>query len=69
MGSGCEPTGTSEKLVEQIAMAMRRGRFEWFRHVKRRDETENIGEVTKMKMEGSALEEDLGCDETLSEDT
>ena len=33
-------------------MAMRRRRLEWFGHVKRRDETENIRAVAEMKMEG-----------------
>ena len=59
MGNGCEPTGTSEKWrdirgkarVVQIAMVMRRRRLEWFGHVKRRDETENIRAVTEMKMD------------------
>ena len=34
-------------MVEPLAMVMRR--LEWFRHVKRRDETENIRVVVKMK--------------------
>ena len=34
-----------------IAMAMRRRKLEWFRHIKR-DETENIRAVVKMKMDG-----------------
>ena len=45
-----------EARVEPIAMVMRRRRLEWFGHVKRRDETENIRAVVEMKMEGSALE-------------
>ena len=36
--------------VEPIAMVMRR--MDWFGHVKRRYETENIREVVEMKMEG-----------------
>ena len=35
----------------QIAMVMRRRRLEWFGHVKRRDETENIRAVVEMKIE------------------
>ena len=31
---------------------MRRRRLEWFGHVKRRDETENIRAVVELKMEG-----------------
>ena len=41
-----------EEKVEPIAMAMRRRRLESCGHVKRRDETENIRAVVKMKMEG-----------------
>ena len=41
-----------EAKVEQIATVMRRRRLEWFGHVKRRDETENIRAVVEMKMEG-----------------
>ena len=37
--------------MEPIAMVMRR-RLEWFRHVKRRDGTENTRAVVEMKMEG-----------------
>ena len=40
-----------EAKVEAIAMVMRRKRLEWFGHVKRRDETVNIGTVAEMKME------------------
>ena len=36
-----------EAKVEPIAMVMRRRRLEWFGHVKRRDETENICELSK----------------------
>ena len=36
----------------KIATVMRRQRLEWFGHVKRRDETENIRAVVDMKMEG-----------------
>ena len=32
-------------------MVMRSGRLEWFGHVKRKDETENIRAVVEMKME------------------
>ena len=38
--------------MEPITMVMRRGRLEWFEHVKRRDETENITAVVELKMEG-----------------
>ena len=41
-----------EARVEPIAMVMRRRRLEWFGHVKRRDDTENIREVVELKMEG-----------------
>ena len=41
-----------EAKVEQIAMVMRRRRLEWFGHVKRIDETENIRAAVEMKMEG-----------------
>ena len=48
-------TGRNEILeeakVEPIAMVMRR-RLEWFRHVKRRYETENIRTVAEIKMGG-----------------
>ena len=36
--------------VEAIATVMRRGSLEWFGHVKRRGETENIRAVAEMKM-------------------
>ena len=39
-----------EAKVEPIAMVMRGRRLEWFGHVKRRDETENIRSVGEMKM-------------------
>ena len=39
-----------EAKVEKIATVMRR--LEWFGHVKRRDETENIRAVVETKMEG-----------------
>ena len=45
--------------VQPIFMVMRR-RLDWFRHVKRSDETENIRAVDEMKMEGSAPAEDPG---------
>ena len=38
--------------MEPIATVMRRRRREWFGHIKRRDETENIRAVVEMKMEG-----------------
>ena len=38
--------------MEAIATVMRRRRLEWFGHVKRRGETENIRAVAEMKMEG-----------------
>ena len=41
-----------EARMEPIAMVMRRRRLEWFRCVKRRDETENIRAVVAMQMEG-----------------
>ena len=41
-----------EATVELIATVMRRRRLEWFGHIKRRDETENIRAVAEMKMEG-----------------
>ncbi len=40
-----------EARVVPIAMVMRRRRLEWFGHVKRRDETENIGADAEIKME------------------
>ena len=40
-----------EARVEPIAMVMRRRRLEWFGHVKRGDETENIRAVVEMTME------------------
>ena len=56
--------------MEAIATVMRRRRLEWFGHVKRRGETENIRAVAEMKMGGggSALEEEQSCfGKTLSE--
>ena len=41
--------------MEPIAIVMRRRRFEWFGHVTRRDETENIRAIVETKMEGCAL--------------
>ena len=41
-----------ETKVEPIAMGLRRRRLEWFGHVKRKDETENIRAVAEMRMEG-----------------
>ena len=41
-----------ETKVEAIATVMRRRRLEWFGHVKRRGEAENIRAVAEMKMEG-----------------
>ena len=39
--------------MQSIAMVMRTQRLEWFRHVKRKDETENIQAIiAEMKMEG-----------------
>ena len=37
--------------VKHIATVMRSRRLEWFGHVKRRDETDNIRAVVEMKME------------------
>ncbi len=42
-----------EPKMETIATVMRRRRLEWYGHVKRRDETENIRAVAEMKMEGT----------------
>ena len=42
-----------ETKVEAIASVMRQRRLEWFGHVKRRGETENIRAVAEMKMEGT----------------
>ena len=47
-----------EVKVEQIVMVMRKRGLEWFGHVKRRDETDNIRAGVEMKKEGSALEDD-----------
>ena len=41
-----------EAKVEAIATVMRRRKLEWFGHVKRRGETENIRAVAEMQMEG-----------------
>ena len=41
----------NEEILEE-ATVMRRRRLEWFGHIKRRDETENIRAVVEMKMEG-----------------
>ena len=41
-----------EAKVEAIATVMRRRMLEWFGHVERRCETENIRAVAEMKMEG-----------------
>ena len=41
-----------EAKVEAIATVMRRRRLQWFGHVKRRGETENIRAVAEMKIEG-----------------
>ena len=43
--------------VIPIAMVMTRRRLEWFGHIKRRDESENIRAVAEMKMEGKILSE------------
>ena len=59
-----------EANVEAIATVMRRRRLEWYGHVKRRDETENIRAVAEMKMGESALTDDQSCGGTiLSEGT
>ena len=39
-----------ETRAEPIAMVMRRRKLDWFGHVKRRDETENIRAVVEMMM-------------------
>ena len=41
-----------EVKVKPIATVMRQRRLEWFGHIKRTDETENIRAVAEMKMEG-----------------
>ena len=41
-----------EAKVESMAMVMRRRRQEWYGHVNRREERENIRGVVEMKMEG-----------------
>ena len=46
-----------EAKVEPIATVVIRRRVEWFGHVNRRDETENIRGVEEMKMEGKRLRE------------
>ena len=51
--------------MQQIATVMRRRRLEWFGHVKRREDTENIPTVVEMNMEGSALEDDESCGVTI----
>ena len=38
--------------MEAISTVMRRRRLDWFGHVKRRRETENIRAAAEMKMEG-----------------
>ena len=38
--------------MDPITTVMRRRRMEWFVHIKRRDETENILAVADMNMEG-----------------
>ena len=62
-----------EAKVEAIATAMRRRRLEWFGHIKRRGETEDIRAVAEMKTGGgggSTLKEDQSCDgKILSEGT
>ena len=52
--------------MEPIATVMRRRRLEWFGHIKRRHETENIRAVVEMKMEGKRpIGEDRSCDGTI----
>ena len=53
MGNGGGVILLEHRRNEEIptAMVMRRRRLEWFGHVKRRDETENILAVVEMKME------------------
>ena len=59
-----------EAKMEAIATVLRQRRLEWFGHVKRRGETENMRTVAEMKLTGRALEEDQSCDGTiLSEGT
>ena len=56
--------------MEAIATVMRRRRLEWFGHIKRRGETENIRAVAELKMEGKRPREDQSCGGTiLSEGT
>ena len=48
-----------EARVEPNAMVIRRRWLEWFGHIKRRHETENIRAIiAEMRWRGSALEED-----------
>ena len=55
-----------EAMVEAIAAVMGRRRLEWFGHVKRRGEPENIRTVAEMKMEGKRpIEEDRSCGGTI----
>ena len=56
-GGGGESVRTQEKeileeaKVEPIASVMRRRMLQWFGHIKRGDETENIRAVAEMKMD------------------
>ena len=54
-----------EAKVEAIATVMIWRRLEWFGHVKRRSETENIRAVAQMKMEGKHPREDNSCGGTI----
>ena len=57
MRNWCEPTATgneeilAEARVEPIAMVMRRGRLDWFKQVKRRDEPLNSRGVAETNMQ------------------
>ena len=77
MGNGGEPVIAPEKLGDLGRSkggsdndGYETGSLEWFGHVKRRGETENIHAVAEMKMEESALGEDQSSGGTiLSEGT
>ena len=57
MGMSLLERRRNEEILEEArgeprAIVMRRRRLEWFGHVKRRDETENIRAVAEINMEG-----------------
>ena len=59
-----------EAKVEPTSTVMRWRRLEWFRNIKRRDETENIRAVAEMKMEAKRPGErpKLQCYDTVRRD-